>query len=135
MTTEKTRPAGGAQHWGTPALGVVAGVVYFAIFIAWGKVGMALFGVAVMWIYAAVLVLGSRRSETVAMMRGEVTDERRTQISLRASSFALNVLVVAMVGGLLVELGRGHDGRPWTWLAALFAVSYGGATAYYAHRG
>ncbi|MEV4254578.1 DUF2178 domain-containing protein [Spirillospora sp. NPDC049652] len=129
MTTER------AERWGAPVLGVVAGVAYFVLFMAWGKVWMAVFGVAVMWAYSALLVLGSRRSETVALMRGEVTDERRRQINLRASSFTLNILVVAMVGALLAELGRGHDGRPWTWLGAVFALSYGGATAYYARRG
>ncbi|MCP2335876.1 hypothetical protein [Actinomadura rupiterrae] len=129
MSTER------AQRWGAPVLGLVIGVVYFGIFLAWGKVWMAVFGLAVMWVYSALLVAGSRRSETVALMRGEVSDERRRQINLRASAFALNVLVVVMVGMVLYEFARGHDGRPWTWLAAIFALSYGGATAFYARRG
>ncbi|WP_026416760.1 hypothetical protein [Actinomadura oligospora] len=129
MSTER------AQRWGAPALGAVAGVVYFVIFMAWGEVWMAVFGLAVMWVYSALLVLGSRRSETVALMRGEVKDERHRQINLRVSSFTLNVLVVVMVGAMIFELARGHDGRPWTWLAAVFALTYGGATAFYSRHG
>lgn len=129
MSTER------AQSWGAPVIGVLAGVVYFVIFMVWDELWMAVFGLAVMWIYSALLVFGSRRSETVALMRGEAKDERHRQINLRASSFTLNVMVVVMVGALLYELSRGHSGQPWTWLAAVFALAYGGSTAFYARRG
>jgi hypothetical protein len=69
------------------------------------------------------------------LLRGETTDERRNEISKRASVFTLHVLVVVLLGGGLVELIRGHDAQPWALLCAVGGVSYVVGIVVFSRRG
>jgi hypothetical protein len=114
--------------WSTPAAGAAMGVVY--LIAAWTS-GHPALGVAllsIMLVFSAALVLVSRRSETVRGLLDR-RDERMVGIDLRATAFAGVVLILAVVGGAVVELARGHSGAPYTWLGALAGLAYVGAVA------
>ena len=72
---------------------------------------------------AATLLLAARRSETI---RGLINhrDERINGIDLRATAFSGLAVILAILVGALVEMGRGHSGAPYTWLAAIAGLSY-----------
>ena len=96
---------------------------------------MAVAGFAIMAAYAIVLVLASRRSEGAALLRGEVTDERRAAIAQRASAVTLYVLIVVLLGGFVTQLVRGHSGHPWDLLCAVLGGTPHRPTVVFARRG
>ena len=61
--------------WTVPATAAVIGGLFLAIYLAHHDAAMAVWGLVIMLLYAAVLVLGSRRSEAVALLRGETGAE------------------------------------------------------------
>jgi hypothetical protein len=73
--------------------------------------------------FGLLLLLGGR-SETVRGMRGDGRDERFALIDLRATAFAGNVVILAVIAGWLVELARGRDGATFGLLGALGGVAY-----------
>ena len=73
--------------------------------------------------FGLLLLLGGR-SETVRGMRGDGRDERFALIDLRATAFAGNVVILAVIVGWLVELARGRDGATFGLLGALGGVAY-----------
>ena len=96
---------------------------------------MAVSGLVIMLVYAAILVLGSRRSEAVALLRGETGDERRRAIELRASALTLHVLTLVLVGGYLVTLIRGHESMTWAGLCGVLGGTYLLSTIVLTRRG
>ena len=86
------------------AVCVIAGLAYLGIGLATDQTRFGVVGLLIMLAYGAVLLIGRRRSEGVALLAGEVTDERREQVMLRSLAFTANVLVTVLVGGFLVTL-------------------------------
>ncbi|MFD9904898.1 DUF2178 domain-containing protein [Streptomyces sp. NPDC059063] len=123
------------QRWAVPAVGLAMGAVFVAVFLARHEPGVAAGGLVVMATYVLILVRASRRSEPVALLRGQSTDERRRAINQRASAFTLHVLVAVLLAGFVTELVRGNSGHPWDVLAGLGGVTYTLATVYFARRG
>ena len=72
-TTDDRR---GARRWVVPGLCVLFAAGYAAVFLAGDRPLMAAIGAAVMLAYGLVLVLFSRRSEAVALLR----DPRRASM-------------------------------------------------------
>ncbi|MEY9864004.1 hypothetical protein ABH935_009658 [Catenulispora sp. GAS73] len=121
--------------WTVPVTAAVMGGVFLAIYLSHHDVGMAVSGLVIMIAYAAVLVFGSRRSEAVALLRGETGDERRRSIELRASALTLHVLTLVLVGGYLVSLIRGHESMTWAGLCAVLGATYLLSTIILTRRG
>jgi hypothetical protein len=111
------------NKWVQPTIALVLGLVMWAAFWAGGDPGTGLFSFGVMAAFGAVLLFGGR-SETVRGMRGDGRDERRAMIDLRATALAGLAVITAVIIGFLVEIARGHDGSPYTWLGALGGVAY-----------
>jgi hypothetical protein len=112
-------------YWATPALSLVFGVVYLLALSIGGHPVAGVIALGLMVLAAvASLVLG-RYSET---MRGlmDRRDERIVSIDQRAITAAAMVTVLVLVGGAVVEVARGHSGAPYTWLAAVFGLTYVG---------
>jgi hypothetical protein len=89
-----------------------------------------LIGLVVMAAFGLFIALAGR-SETIRGLRGDGRDERFAQIDLQATAATGLVLIVAF----LVEIARGHDGSPYTWLGALAGVAYVAAVAFLRWRG
>lgn len=109
--------------WGTLAFSVALGLLIGGAAWAGGQPGLGLFAVALMTALGLVFVVG-RRSESLRMMAGERSDERWRLINLRATAFAGNVLVLAVIGAFVWEIAHGRSGQPFTLLGALAGVSY-----------
>jgi uncharacterized membrane protein len=135
MTTNSAPDTGRKQRWLVPILSLVAGLGYVVIFLIRHDPWFAAFGFAVMAVYALILVLTSRRFETAALLRGELTDERRRDINRRASTFTLNLLILVMLTAMVISLLQGHDAGDWSLMCAVAGATYLLSIAYYTRRG
>jgi hypothetical protein len=113
MSTTRTSETRSARRWLVPGLCVVFAAGYAAVFLAHHRPLLAVTGAGVMLAYGLVLVVFSRRSEAVALLREDAPDERRSMIMTKAAASTLYVLVVLSVGMVFVRLAQGTD--PGTW--------------------
>lgn len=115
---------------------VVAALAYLAIGLVNGDPVLAVGGPAVMLAYGGVLYLWRRRSEPVALLGGNPTDERQAQIMLRASAVTAHVLAVVLVAGAMVTLAL--DSRYaglFCGLCAVTGATFVAATILFSRRG
>lgn len=122
------------RRWLVPGLCVVFAIGYAAVFLAHDRPLPAVIGAGVMLAYALVLVLFSRRSETVALLREDTPDERRAVITTKAAASTLYVLVALAVIMLFVRLARGADAGAWGVVCAVGGFSFVIALVYHARR-
>ena len=117
-----------------PAFCLALGVVVLAAGWLGGQLGIGLFGLVVMAAFGLVILLLTRRSETI---RGLTTgrDERFAQIDLKATAVAGLALILTVIVAWLVEIARGHSGQPYDWLAAIAGLAYLAAVALFRWRG
>jgi hypothetical protein len=113
MSTTRTGETKGGRRWAVPGLCVVFAAAYAAVFLAHHRPALAAAGAGVMLAYGAVLVVFSRRSEAVALLRDDDRDERRSMITTRAAAHTLYLLVAVALVMLFVRLAQGTD--PGTW--------------------
>jgi len=57
-------------------------------------------------------------------------DEREQSIGNEAAIISYVVVIAAILGAWLIELARGGDGMPYTWLGAVGGVSFVAALGY-----
>ena len=123
---QEMSPNRSLRRWAAPLVGLTIGVAY--LIAAWvsGNPILGLEMLAIMLLFTGGMVLAARRSETVkGLLDGR--DERITSIDLKATAFAGGVVLITIIGAFVVEIARGQDGLPYSWLGALGGVSYIGA--------
>lgn len=104
---------------------VVMGLVYLAIGVATDQTRFGIIGLLIMLAYGAVLFVGRRRLEALALLGGAFTDERQNDIGQRALAFTANVLVIGILGGFLVSLAtQSQHTEVFAGLAALGGVAF-----------
>lgn len=141
MSTETEQKRGGGcgkgrnARWVTPVTGLLLGLVYLVVFLARHEVEMAVFGLVAMVGYVVFLALFSGRWEAAALLRGDVTDERRRTIDQQAAALTLRVLSVVLVGGFIVSAARGADETTWAAMCAVLGAVYIGSTIVLTRRG
>lgn len=113
----------GMVFYAVPGLGVIIGVAYLIAAWAGGRPAAGAVMLAIMLAFSAVVLLASRRSETVRGLLDR-RDERITAIDLRASAFAGTAVIVALLTAFIVELARGNPTGPYDWLAAIGGLAY-----------
>ncbi|MDQ2837981.1 MAG: DUF2178 domain-containing protein [Actinomycetota bacterium] len=119
-----------------PAACLVFGLVYLGIGLGRGDLALGFGGLAIMVGYGTALLLFGRRSEPIGLLGGEVTDERRAAIQLRASATTGQILVLVLVAGLLWSLATGSSyAGVFCGLCAVGGAVFIGSTAWFAHRG
>ena len=106
MSTTRIGEMKNARRWLVPALCVVFAIAYAAVFLAHHRPGLAAAGAGLMLAYGAVLVIFSRRSEAVALLRDDAADERRSMITTKAAASTFYVLVVVSLVMAFVQLAR-----------------------------
>lgn len=111
------------SKWWLPLFSVAVGGVVLTAQAIGGHAGSGLVSFGIMVALAAVFAFGGR-SETIRGLRGDGRDERFAQIDLRASWVAGMTILVATLVAFIVEMARGHNGNPFTWLAALGGAGY-----------
>jgi hypothetical protein len=122
------------SKWFMPAFCLGLGVVVLLASWLGGHPGAGAVSLGLMAALGLVFLLAAGRSETI---RGLTTDrdERFAQIDLRATALAGLVMIVSVIVAWLVELARGHEGSPYTWLAAVGGLTYLLAVVFFRWRG
>ncbi|MBO0684534.1 MAG: hypothetical protein J2P45_15355, partial [Candidatus Dormibacteraeota bacterium] len=123
------------SKWTLPAFSVLMGLVMLGAATAGGRVLDGLEMLGVMAVAGLAFVLGGRWSETIRGLRGDGRDERFQMLDLRATAYTGLVLILAIIGGFLVEIARGHSGDPYTWLGAIGGLAYLASVVYLRLRG
>ncbi|WP_431899942.1 hypothetical protein [Nonomuraea sp. bgisy101] len=123
------------NRWFFPVICLLLGLLMGVPVMARGDVVVGLALVGVMVGYATFLLLTRKRSETTAMLSGELGDERRRLNELRARGAMAHVLSTVLIGGFFVQLWRGEDATPFALLAAVAGVSHVVALVYFSRRG
>ena len=122
------------SKWFLPGFTVAMGAVILVAEWIGGDPGSGLGSLAIMATFGAVVLLGGR-SETIRGLRGDGKDERFRQIDIHATAIAGITVISAIIIAFIVEVARGHDGSPYTWLAAVAGITYLVAVAVFRLRG
>src|SRR5262249_48171720 len=109
--------------WFLPAFSLGLGLVMMAAIWIGGDLALGLQALAVMAVFAAIVLLGGR-SETIRGPRGDGRDERFRQIDLAATALAGLAVITAIIVAFVVEVAQGHDGRPYSWLGAIGGLAH-----------
>jgi len=122
------------SRWFTPLFALGLGVVLLAAQWIGGSARSGLWSLAIMAGVGALLLFGGR-SETIRGLRGDGRDERFRQIDIHATALAGIVVLSAIIIAFVVELARGHDGSPYSWLGAIGGLAYLAAIIVFRLRG
>src|SRR3954449_4494959 len=106
------------SKWFLPLFSVALGFVMLAAMWIGGDPSTGLQSLAIMTAFGALILFGGR-SETVRGLRGDGRDERFRQIDIHATALAGMAVIVTIIVAFLVEVARGHDGAPFSWLGAV----------------
>jgi hypothetical protein len=106
-----------------PVFCAVLGLVMAGALVLGDQDGTAIFTVVLFGAITLALLLGGR-SETIRVVRGDLSDERWRQHDVRATSFTGIVLIFVVLGAWIVSVARGHDGQPYSALGAVAGVTY-----------
>jgi hypothetical protein len=111
------------SRWFLPLFSLALGVVVFVAQWIGGHPLGGLVSLAIMAGFGVVILLGGR-SETIRGLRGDGRDERFRQIDVHATALAGLAVILAIIVAFVVELARGHDGSPYSWLGAIAGIVY-----------
>jgi len=111
------------SRWFLPLFALALGGVVFGAQAIGGNPGSGLVSLGIMALAGAVFLFGGR-SETIRGLRGDGRDERFQRIDIHATAFAGTVVIAAVIVGFVVEMAKGHDGNPFTWLGAVGGIAY-----------
>jgi hypothetical protein len=112
-----------STKWFVPLIAVGLGVVMGGAQWIGGHPGDGAASLAIMTAAGAVFLLGGR-SETIRGLRGDGRDERFRQMDLQATAVAGFAVIVAVIVAFVVEMARGNDGAPFSWLGAIGGIAY-----------
>jgi hypothetical protein len=123
------------RRWGTPAIGLVLGLLMFGASAVGGQpqLGLAMF--AVMAVYTAVLLVFGDRSEMIGVLGGRPADERLASFDILATAVAGTVAILVAICGFLWSIAHGDSGSDFAVVAASAGIGYLGALAWFRFRG
>ena len=111
------------SRWFLPLFALALGGVVFGAQAIGGNPGSGLVSWGILALTGAIFFFGGR-SETIRGLRGDGRDERFQRIDIHATAFAGTVVITAVIVGFIVEMAKGHDGTPFTWLGAVGGLAY-----------
>ena len=112
------------SKWFLPLFSVALGLAILAAQAAGGHLSDGFVSLAIMTAFGALILIGGGRSETIRGLRGDGRDERFRKIDIHATAIAGTAVILAIIIGFLVEVARGHNGAPFTWLGAIAGLTY-----------
>jgi len=122
------------SRWFLPLFAVALGLLVFVAQWIGGSPRSGLVSFAILAGVGLLVLLGGR-SETIRGLRGDGSDERFRRMDIHATALAGLVVIFTIIVALLVELARGHDGNPYTWLGAIGGLTYIDAIVVFRLRG
>jgi hypothetical protein len=111
------------SKWFLPLFAAALGAVTLGAEWIGGDLRGGLISFAILAGFGVLFLLGGR-SETIRGLRGDGRDERFREIDIHATALAGLAVISAIIIAFLVELARGHDGSPYTWLGAIGGLTY-----------
>ena len=111
------------SKWFLPTFCLALGFAVFAAQWIGGNPQSGLVSLAILAGFGALILAGGR-SETIRGLRGDGRDERFRTIDIQATALAGLVVIIAVIVAFLVELARGHNGNPYSWLGAIGGLTY-----------
>ena len=111
------------SKWFVPLFAVALGLVFFVAQWIGGSPSSGLGSLAIMTAFGALILVGGR-SETIRGLRGDGRDERFRQIDIQATAIAGTAVIIAIIVAFIVEMARGQDGTPYSWLGAIGGLAY-----------
>jgi hypothetical protein len=109
--------------WFLPLFAVALGFVMLGAMWIGGNPSLGLQSLGIMTAFGALILLGGR-SETIRGLRGDGRDERFRQIDIHATALAGMVVLATIIVAFILEVARGQDGTPYSWLGAIGGLSY-----------
>ncbi len=122
-------------RWGTPAFGILLGVLFFVASSLGGQPGVGLGMLAVMVVWSGFLVIFAGRSETVGALAGRPVDERLAAFNVIATAVAGTVALLVAIAGFLWETAHGQSGSEFAIVAAAGGLAYLGGLLWLRWRG
>jgi hypothetical protein len=122
-------------RWGTPAFGLLLGILFFAASAQGGQPGVGLAMFAVMALWSGFLVVFGGRNETVGALAGRPVDERLASFNILATAVAGTVALLVAIAGFLWATAHGQDGSNFAVVAAAGGIAYIGALLWFRWRG
>jgi hypothetical protein len=111
------------SKWFLPLFSVALGVVVLVAQSIGGDPRGGVISLAIMSGFGVLVLLGGR-SETVRGLRGDGRDERFRQIDIHATAIAGLAVITTVIVAFLIEVARGHDGAPYSWIGAIGGLAY-----------
>jgi hypothetical protein len=111
------------SRWFLPLFCTLAGAILFGAQAIGGHPGSGAVSFGLLAAFGAVILFGGR-SETIRGLRGDGRDERFQRMDVNATAFAGTVVILAIIVAFIVSLAEGHNGNPYTWLAAVAGIAY-----------
>jgi hypothetical protein len=105
-------------------VGVGLGIALFAASAIGGDPGTGLVMLAVMAIYAGVVVVFGGRSETIGILGGRPADERLASFDVAATAIAGIAAILTAIGGFLWAIAHGQSGSDFAVVAAVAGIAY-----------
>lgn len=139
MVSPLTEPRGTWRAWSqsrlVPTACVVLGLALLVIAGVRGIWGFGIAGLLVMFTYAAVLIATRRRSETMGLLAGDVSDERQARIMTSALAMTAQVWLLVILGGFFYGLitDAEYTGL-FSALSAVGGVSFAASVFVYSRR-
>ena len=109
--------------WFLPLFSVALGLVIFAAQWIGGDPNGGVVSLAIMAAAGAFFLFGGR-SETIRGLRGDGRDERFLDMDIKATALSGMAVLTAIIVAFIVEVARGHDPAPYSWLGAIGGLTY-----------
>src|SRR5262245_26313661 len=111
------------SKWFQPLFAVALGVVMLVAMWIGGDPRSGVYSLAILAAFGGLILLGGR-SETIRGLRGDGRDERFRQMDIAATALAGIAVITAIIIAFIVEVARGQDGTPYSWLGAIAGLAY-----------
>jgi hypothetical protein len=109
-------------------VGVIAGVALGAAeLVGSGVAWRAFVSGAIPIVYAALVTILGRRSDSLSVLAGRPIDERAAHVNEAASTWAFGLTAIVVVAAVAWQIAISADWAPYAAVAAVMAVAYLGS--------
>ena len=109
-------------------VGVIVGLALGAAeLLGSGEVWRAIVSGGIPIVYAVVITIVGRRSDSLSVLAGRPIDERATHVNEEASTWAFGLTAIVVVAAVAWQVAIRADWAPYAAVAVVMAVAYLGS--------